>query len=214
MLISPLFTTLRRYGWLLFLTLVLLTGVNSVQAGDSGAIPYMDKVVQKVLVVLRDAQLSVPEKATERREKLRTIVFEEFDFIAISQAAVGQKWHKFSEAQKNRFIQLFERLLENTYMSTVERYKSEEVRFTKEVAQTSTLARVDSVVVSKGAEFKISYLLAREGSGWKVNDVTIEGVSVVANYRAQFKQLLQRDDAAGIDTMLATLENSVNKSEK
>ncbi|MBF0429353.1 MAG: ABC transporter substrate-binding protein [Magnetococcales bacterium] len=210
MLISPQFTTLRRYGWLL----LLLLFVNSAQASDSGAIPHMDKVVQKVLVILRDAQLSAPEKATERREKLRTIVFEEFDFIAISQSAVGQKWHKFSEAQKNRFIQLFERLLENTYMSTVERYKSEEVRFTKEVAQTSNLSRVDSVVVSKGTEFKISYLLAREGAGWKVNDVTIEGVSVVANYRAQFKQLLQRDDAEGIDTLLSTLENSVNKSEK
>ncbi|WP_130472897.1 ABC transporter substrate-binding protein [Candidatus Magnetaquicoccus inordinatus] len=215
MCISSLFTTLRRCSWqLLLLTSLLLAGLNSAWAGEGEAIAYMGKVVQKVLTILRDVQLNTPEKMPVRREKLRAIVFEEFDFHAMSQAAVGPKWHKFSPAQKERFIQLFERLLENTYMNSIERYKSEEVRFTKELAQTSNLSRVDSVVVSKGTEFKVSYLLARQGASWKVNDVTIEGVSVVANYRAQFKQLLQRDDAEGIDTMLLALENSVQKSEK
>ncbi|MBF0183628.1 MAG: ABC transporter substrate-binding protein [Magnetococcales bacterium] len=213
MLNSPFSISLRQAGWLLLL-LALLSAPPAAQAEESPTITHMNRVVQKVLTILRDVSLSTPEKQPERREKLRAIVFEEFDFNAMSQGAVGLKWHKFSEAQKSRFIQLFERLLENTYMNSIERYKSEEVRFTKEVVQTSTLSRVDSVVVSKGTEFKVSYLLAKQGQTWKVNDVTIEGVSVVANYRAQFKQLLQRDDAEGIDAMLHALEQSVNKSEK
>ncbi|MBF0460522.1 MAG: ABC transporter substrate-binding protein [Magnetococcales bacterium] len=210
-MVTTLFLPFRRFLCFLVLSMGLLGSASPLQAG---ALSHVDEAVQRALAVLRDPALGVPEKQTERREKLRAIVYAEFDFDIMSQGAVGPKWHKFSDAQKARFITLFERLLENTYMNSIERYKSEEVRFTKELVQSETLTRVDSVVVSKGAEFKISYLLLKEGSSWKVSDVTIEGVSVVANYRAQFKQLLHQDDPAGIDAMLVTLENSVNKSEK
>ncbi|MEO5362742.1 MAG: ABC transporter substrate-binding protein [Magnetococcus sp. DMHC-8] len=189
----------------------LLMGTTPVQAGGTS---YMEEVVQRVLVILRDARLSAPEHQTERREKLRAIVYAEFDFHTMSQGAVGPKWHKFTDEQQTRFIVLFERLLENTYMNSIERYKSEEVRFTKEVVQTGSVVRVDSVVVSKGTEFKVSYQLRQQDQTWKVIDVIIEGVSVVSNYRAQFRQLLHKDDREGIEAMLSALENSVNKSEK
>ncbi len=201
----------RGFWFLLVFGVGLLGGATPLQAGP---LSQMENVLQRVLLILRDPALSTSEKQTERREKLRAIVYAEFDFHTMSQGAVGPKWRTFSAAQQARFIDLFERLLENTYMNSIERYKSEEVRFTKELVQSNTVTRVDSVVVSKGTEFKVSYQLILKDQAWKVMDVIIEGVSVVANYRAQFKHLLQKDDAEGIDAMLSTLESSVNRSEK
>ncbi|MBF0401545.1 MAG: ABC transporter substrate-binding protein [Magnetococcales bacterium] len=197
--------------------LALLLGVwllGSAAPLQAGPMSYMENAVQKALVILQDASLDTPERQVERRGKLREAVYASFDFNAMSQGAVGPKWRKFSDEQKAQFIVLFERLLENTYMNTIERYKSEEVRFTKELIQSATAARVDSVVVSKGTEFKVSYQLLQAGEAWKVVDVIIEGVSVVANYRAQFKQLLRKDDRESIDNLLVTLSNSVNRSEQ
>ncbi|MEO5348521.1 MAG: ABC transporter substrate-binding protein [Magnetococcus sp. YQC-3] len=205
--------SLFSHRFLLAITLGLWL-LGSAHPLYAGALSHLEEAVQKVLVILRDPVLNAPENLTERRGKLREIIFAEFDFNTMSQSAVGPKWHKFSEEQKAHFIILFERLLENTYMNSIERYKSEEVRFTKELSQSDTVARVDSVVVSKGTEFKVSYQLLLQGQAWKVTDVIIEGVSVVSNYRAQFKQLLRKDDREGIDAMLVTLGNSVNKSER
>ena len=201
----------RRFLLSVTLGLWLLGSVHPLHAG---AMLHLEEAVQKVLVILRDPVLNTPENQTERRGKLRELIFAEFDFNTMSQSAVGVKWHKFSDEQKSQFITLFERLLENTYMNTIERYKSEEVRFTKELPQSDQVARVDSVVVSKGTEFKVAYQMLLQGQTWRVIDVIIEGVSVVSNYRAQFKQLLRKDDREGIDAMLVTLGNSVNRSER
>lgn len=195
----------------MLLCIGLLGSATPLQAG---AMSHMENAVQKALVILQDPALDVPSRQAERREKLRTALYANFNFDIMSQWAVGPKWRKFSPEQKAQFMVLFARLLENTYMNTIERYKNEEVRFTKELAQSAKITRVDSVVVSKGSEFAVSYQLIQEGEEWKVCDVIIEGVSVVANYRAQFKQLLRKDDREGIDEMLVTLGNSVSRSEQ
>lgn len=193
----------------LILGFCLLSGATPLQASGMAS---LEKAVQKAMAVLRDPTLDIPEKQLERRDKLRKIIYAEFDFTAISQGAVGHKWRKFSEKQKSRFIPLFKRLLENTYMNTIERYKGEKVSFTKEVKQSKTVIRADSVVTSKGADFKVSYRLRKNGRDWKVFDVIIEGVSVISNYRSQFQQMLRRENSAEIEKMLARLEHAANKS--
>ena len=175
----------------------------------ASATAHLQQAVQNAIVILNDPALNSPERAVERREKLRQVIYAEFDFKTISQSAVGQPWRKFSEAQKTRFIPLFKRLLENTYIGTIERYKGEDVRFFKEVEQSSTMVRADSVVKSKGTEYKISYLLRQQGAlEWKVVDVIIEGVSVISNYRSQFKRMLRRGTPEEIEGLLGQLETS------
>ena len=209
-MIYPIFS--KRILLFLLGSLCWLGSIAPLQAGTPTA--AMETVVSKALLVLRDPAFQQPGQKTERREKLRAAIYTAFDFERMSRGAVGLRWRVFTEGQKQRFMQLFERLLENTYMNSVERYKNEEVRFVREVLLSSSAARVDSVVESKGAEFKLSYQLHRQDSHWKISDVTIEGVSVVANYRAQFRQLLRRGSSEEIEAMLVTLARSVQKSDQ
>ncbi len=92
----------------------------------------------------------------------------------------------------------------------IERYQGEQVNFTKEVEQSSSITRVDAVILSKGQKYDISYRLGADGDKWKVYDIIIEGMSVTANYRAQFKQLLRKRNP-DIDGVIARLQENVQK---
>ncbi len=190
------------------LSLAMLPGQRRSWADESHK-AALEASVNSALEVLRDADLAAPDKQEERREKLRNILYPHFNFSRMSKGSVGRKWRKFSPDQQERFIVLFKQLLEKTYMGMIERYQGEEVVFTKEVKQSDRIVRVDSIIISKGQKYDMSYRMGKEKSGnWRVFDVIIEGVSVVANYRAQFKQLL-RKRKPDVEAMLTKIEEKV-----
>ncbi len=197
------------------LSLLFIFGSLLAVSSDAAAASprtRLEAAVTKAIRVLQDPAWAAPGKAEARREKLRRIIYKEFDFNRMSRGAVGRKWRKFSSAQRSRFVTLFRRLLENTYMGTIERYKGETVEFLKEVKQSKTVARVDSLVRSRGQKYKIAYRLRHGSGGWKVFDVIIEGVSVVSNYRAQFKQMLRKGGSKAIESLLTKLQQKVNQT--
>lgn len=204
---SGMFFSLSRRALLAWVCgLALLGSVPPVQAEGMAR---LQAAVQKALVVLQDPALAGPAKRPLRRSQLRAAIYSEFDFNALARGAIGHTWRAFSEQQKRRFVPLLKKLLEETYMDIVERYRCKEVRFLKEVRQSSRTIKVESVVVHAGSDIRVTYRLHQTKRGWKVFDVVIEGVSVVANYRSQFKKMLHRGTSAEIETMLANLEHKL-----
>lgn len=204
----------RRYTYPVIVCLFVIAslGLSLARAADGeGHLSRLEDAVQRAVAVLQDPQLSSLENREKRREMLRDIVYPEFDFAQMSSGAVGHKWHKFSDDQKSRFVALFKQLLENTYLNMVEKYQGEKVTFLKEVRLDSHQVRVDSVILSKGQKYDISYRLEQVGDDWKVCDVIIAGVSVVANYRAQFSQLL-RQGSSDVEQLIAKLADKVAKA--
>ena len=49
-----------------------------------------------------------------------------------------------------------------------------------------------------GIQHQVGYRLYRVGDRWMLYDVTVEGVSLVANYRAQFNKIIQTSSAQGL----------------
>ena len=199
----------RSLGAIVICCTLLFSVVAPLYASEGSA--QLQNAVQAAIRILQDPSLKSASRRAERREQLRQVIYTEFDFHAISRGAIGHKWRKFSADQKARFIPLFKQLLENTYLNTVERYQGNDVKFMKEVQKSANSIRTDSVVQSGGTEFEVSYRLHRvNGQRWKVFDVIIEGISVVSNYRAQFKQMLRRGSPAEIEKMLTKLESTLH----
>ncbi|MBF0126249.1 MAG: ABC transporter substrate-binding protein [Magnetococcales bacterium] len=196
---------------LFFLVIVLAPlSVWSVTGAQGNTMAKLAASVQQALVILKDPELSVPARREERREMLRRVIYQEFDFARMSQSSVGRVWTKFSPGQQQRFTTLFRQLLENTYMNMIERYNGEQVEFVKEVPKAEDLVLVDSIIHAKGQQYKLSYYLHNSGGEWKVDDVVIEGVSVVANYRSQFQQAIRTAD--DIEPMLSRLEEKLRNA--
>lgn len=145
---------------------------------------------EKVLAVLRDPALKAPERTAERRKKIEDIAYELFDWPDIARRALGPHWRDRSEAERKEFTALFTDLVRHTYLTKIDRYSGEEVRYKGEEVE-GAYARVSVEIVSnKGADIPVVYSLKKQDGTWLIYDVAVEGVRLVNNYRSQFNSML------------------------
>jgi phospholipid transport system substrate-binding protein len=177
---------------LIFCAICIFFPVNPCFA--SSVQDQLQVTIGKIIEILKDPSLKGEAATQQRRETLRKVIFEQFSFEKMSQLCLGKHWRERSDEEKKAFIELFGKLLEDTYISKIEGYTSEKVEYLKEVI-TDKRAQVNTKIVTEKIEIPIDYRLYQEKDGsWKVYDLVIEGVSLVGNYRSQFDEILQRDN--------------------
>lgn len=135
--------------------------------------------------------------------KIRSIVNEIFDYTELSKRTLGREWTKFNEQQQAEFVKLFSDLLEKTYADRLLSYSNEKVVFDKETMLREGQAEVTSnIITGDGKKIPLDYRLISKGSTWGVYDVIIEGISLVKNYRDQFRDILAKDSPEEVLKML------------
>jgi phospholipid transport system substrate-binding protein len=162
-------------------------GVRAATESEARARAVIAETVEEVLAVLRDKS-----KPTEDRiRSLEQIVYGRFDLYVMSRLVLARNWKRFSEEQKEQYVEEFKQYLTNSYGNRIERYDQQEVKIVGEREEP----RGDVVVQTKilGGEFEgasVDYRLRKKDSDWRVIDVVIEGISMVSNYRDQFKSIV------------------------
>ena len=161
--------------------------VQAATESEAGARAVVSETVEEVLAVLRDK--SAP--TDDRIRSIEEIVYGRFDLYVMSRLVLARNWKRFSEEQKAQYVEEFKQYLTNTYGSRIERYDQQEVEIIGEREEP----RGDVVVQTKimGGEFEgavVEYRLRNRAVGWRVIDVVIEGISMVSNYRDQFKSIV------------------------
>jgi phospholipid transport system substrate-binding protein len=146
--------------------------------------------VNSVLNILRDPALKGEAAKKPKKEKIRSISEKMFDFAELSKRTLGPNWKNFNTDQQKEFTELYKDILEDAYMDRIMAYKDEKVVFQKEIMLSDDTAEVQSTIITKTAETPIYYRVILKGSEWKVYDVVIEGVSLIKNYRTQFREIL------------------------
>ena len=158
--------------------------------------------IDRVIAVLEDPKLKPASRADERRATVRKIADDIFDFDEIAQRSLGRHWRTLTDEQRRDFVHLFSDLIERSYMSKIELYSGEPIQYTGERVE-GTLATVRTRLITKsGAEVPIDYRMLERGGRWLVFDVSVEGVSLVANYRAQFSAIIQTASYAELVTKM------------
>ena len=171
-----------------FILLVLLIIPLHVRAG----VPF-DTVkghVNEVLRVLRDPALQGDANKEAKQEKIEAIADEMFDYVALSRLTLGRNWRKFNGDQKKEFVQLYRSILEKAYLDRILAYTDEKVTFGKETMLSEKKAEVQTHIITKSVEIPIYYRVYLKDGEWKVYDIIIEGISLVKNYRTQFREIL------------------------
>jgi len=165
--------------------------------------------VNNVLDVLRDPSLKGESMKKRKQERIRDITEKMFDFAELSRRTLAQHWKGFSDSQKKDFIELYKAVLESAYVDKIMDYTDEKIVFQKESALTDKTSEVQSVVFTRKAEIPINYRVIRTDSGWRVYDVVVEGVSLVNNYRSQFREILVNKTP---DDLLEILRKKASKT--
>jgi len=146
--------------------------------------------VNKVLDAMRNPALKGEGGLKEKQEKIREAAGNLFDFVELSKRTLGATWNSFTPDQRKEFVSLYRSVLEDAYIDKITAYTNETVSFIKEISLSETTSEVDSIVAAKGGDIPINYRVIKRGSTWKVYDVVIEGVSLIGNYRSQFREIL------------------------
>ncbi len=185
-----------------FAILAIAVLMLPMQALSATAKETVEVQVNKVLAALSDPAFK--DKVRDAKiEKIRSIVNEIFDYTELSKRTLGREWNKFNSPQQTEFVKLFSELLEKTYADRLLSYSNEKVVFEKETMLREGQAEVTSnVLTGDGKKIPLDYRLIQKGGNWRVYDVIIEGISLVKNYRDQFRDILAKDSPEEVLKML------------
>jgi phospholipid transport system substrate-binding protein len=186
----------------IFTIIVVAMLALAMQAFAATAKETVEVQVNKVLSALADPGFK--DKPRDAKiEKIRSIVNEIFDYNELSKRTLGRGWTKFNTEQQNEFVKLFSDLLEKTYADRLLSYSNEKVVFEKESMLREGQAEVTSnVLTGDGKKIPLDYRLIQKSGNWRVYDVIIEGISLVKNYRDQFRDILAKDSPEEVLKML------------
>ena len=168
--------------------LLLLICLGSAQAFAGTPIEQIQETIQQVLVVVNG-----PSNQTdaERKGILRDTLMSRFDWLEMAKQALGKHWNNVSGRQ-SEFVAAFAEFLGNSYVGKIGSYKDEKILFVHESIEKNQ-AQVDTKIVSGAGEpTSVNYRLHQVKGEWKIYDVVVEDISIVANYRSQFNRILSR----------------------
>lgn len=179
----------RKMVWQTLLCMVVTVAFSfSAFAGEPTEV--IRKTTEKIIAIVKDPALQDPEKKRERDLLIRMAAEEIFDKEEMSMRTLARHWRQRTPAEKKEFMALFEGLLEKTYIDRVEGYSGEQVVYEGErVEGDYALVKVD-IMTKQQTKIPVLYRLKKKKEGWLVYDLSIEGVSLINNYRTQFDSII------------------------
>ena len=198
-----------------YLGIVVLAGLvvwGPAPARAGAPTDQLKASVEQIIKVLEDPALRAEARSQERRAAIRKEAEGVFDFTETAKRALGRHWQGLAEKDRQEFTSLFTDLIERAYISKIERYSGERIAYAGE-AMDGGLATVRTRFVTKqGTEVPVDYRMQQRGDRWLVYDVSVEGVSLINNYRTQFDKIIQTSSYAELVRKMKAAELSAPAS--
>jgi phospholipid transport system substrate-binding protein len=169
---------------------LLLTGPGSWAASNAAETPtqVIDRVSKAALEILRNKETSSDEKRTQ----LEKIVYANVDFPTLSRLVLARNWRRLNDAEHDEFMKEFKRHLSVTYGKNIDNYKNEDVAIIGDREEIRGDHTVQTKILRGGGsqDVQVDYRLRKFDDHWRIIDVIVEGVSMVANFRSQFQEII------------------------
>ena len=199
---------MNRYMLILLAAVLLLPIAQTAIAGEPSDV--IKAPMDEALALLRNPeyQSDDPQKKAEQRDKFWALIEPAFDFEELSKRTLARNWKKFNAAQQTEFAEVFSQLLGNIYVDRIQGgYNDETVEFGDQILHESRpLAVVKTFIVSSRNRIPVDYSMIEKDGTWRVYDVKVEGISLVKNYRSQFKEILSKESP---DQLIERLKQKV-----
>ena len=181
--------------------LVPVTGITS----DLSPEALVRDTASRMLIALEEEKALIQKDKNRIYALVSDIVLPNFDFRRMAAWALGRYWRNATPEQQERFTVDFRQMLVRTYGSTLLDYSDEQINYRPlNAEQGAKDVTVDTEIEQAGGPtIQINYSMYLSADGWKVYDVSINGVSLVTNYRTSFASIIRRD---GMDSLIRQLE--------
>jgi phospholipid transport system substrate-binding protein len=174
---------------------LLACGGTAFASPGKAAQDQLKTAIDQVIDVLKDPELSKPEKRAERRREIMNVINDRFDFGEMAKRALGRHWKEIAEKDRGEFVALFTELLTASYAGKIEGYTDEKVLY-NETEEKGRYFWVHTTIQTANVDIPIVYRMFERNGEWWVYDVVIEDVSLVSTYRSQFNQTIARESYA------------------
>lgn len=187
---------------------VLMPFLLASPAFAAGPRELVKQTLEAVSAVASEPQLQGAEREGERRQKVGTIIRETFDFDVMARESLRSHWTELTPAQHEEFVRLFGNLFQRSYDRLVLRFLGESKTAYGDESLDKDRAVVRTTLVRKQeSELPVDYHLTYDGKRWAMSNVVVDGVSLLANFRAQFDKTIRTSSyEALLDKIKAKLE--------
>jgi phospholipid transport system substrate-binding protein len=185
----------------------------TVWASDLPPDQLAKNTTQEVLAILKADKDIQGGNVQKVYSLVEAKVLPHFDFNRMTQLAVGRHWNAASAKQKQALVKEFRALLVRTYATSLTAFSNQVVEFKPFSMKPDTVEVTVQTEVKQpgGKPIPIDYEMYKTAFGWKVYDVSIDGVSLVINYRSSFASTIRQ---SGIDGLISALESKSRHIEK
>ena len=168
-------------------------------------------MLDEVMILQTNPQLQGQEFRNQRRAAIKEIISQNFEFNAMAKHALGGYWDKLNEAEQAEFKTLFQDLFQDSYTKLVLDFlKQEKILYLQEELHQNQ-ALVKTSIVRVNEEIPVDYSLTLAQGKWTVEDITIDGVSIVRNYQRSFSQVIQRDSYKSLLQKMRLQKQAIEK---
>jgi len=191
-------------GWLLLLCLCLpLAGQAAI-----GPQELVQQTTAQTLSRLQSEQAALQQNPDGIYDLVKEIISPHFDFIRISSWVLGKHWRTASKEQKLRFVRAFRTLLIRTYGVALLDYTDQEIRYLplRDDPTNGDVTVRSEVIQPNGGAVSLNFRLYKRNEAWKVYDISVDGISLVTNFRTSFATEIKQ---AGLDSLIQRLEDKV-----
>ncbi|HEY6395155.1 MAG TPA: ABC transporter substrate-binding protein [Candidatus Binataceae bacterium] len=207
-----------HFSILLAAILLLACAPPILAQNDADPTTAVKTVIDQATAILKNKQVD----ETERQRQLRELVEGHFDFEGMARSALGYHWRDLTPDQRREFVPLFTSFIEDAYLSRMKEYtvekiqqdlKSSNVQFTKQVID-GTDATVYSTVKlqDRPNPVEADYKMSKDTGQWKIYDINIDAISVIANYRNQFNRVINNEGYDKLVSILKQKQQALSKS--
>jgi phospholipid transport system substrate-binding protein len=200
------------YRLLFVAILAAAFSLNAAATGNTSPQELVKTTTDRVLGRLADDREAIENSPDRLFEIVDEIIIPHFDFERMSRRVLGKAWKRASPEQQSQFVKEFRTLLVHTYATALKIYSDERIEYLppreKEGGKETTIRT--QIIQSGSPPVPINYRMYRRDDGWKVFDITIDGVSLVINYRSTFKSEIRKN---GVDGLIARLAKHNSKQD-
>jgi phospholipid transport system substrate-binding protein len=177
---------LPTFGFAIIIALTAL--VHPVIAADDAG-SFIAETGNSVLSLARDKSLS----QDEFKQRLRTITDRDFDMARIAQFVLGRYWRSASDADRQQFVQVFQDYMVHVYATRFRQYSGSQFKVSGQRQEGNTTMVTTEIDRSDGQPpAKVVWQVAKAGNGFRITDVSIEGISQAVTYREEFASVIQQ----------------------
>ena len=158
--------------------------------------------IERIFKILGDPAMRGDAKAARRKAAISGIARELFDFDEMAKRTLARHWEARTPAERQDFARLFTELIERSYFSKVDEHGSEKTVFRNETVDGNHAIVRTTLLVGRGTRMPLDYSMHKASERWRVYDLSIDGVSLIANYRSQFNRIIRTSSYENLVTQL------------